>query len=91
MRQKIVREGNETTKVHNGQTWYWCENHQAPMWVKHKPAECRGRRNTTAAPSPALSTLSQTSSTPLTALQITQALTAMANGSAEDNLGMNYE
>ena len=88
---KIVREGNETTKVHNGQTWYWCENHQAPMWVKHKPAECRQRTNTTAAPSPAPSTSSPTTSNPSTALQITQALTALANGSAGDNLGVNYE
>ena len=38
-------QGNETMKLVNGKTYYWCTGHPKPMWVIHKPSKCRVKKN----------------------------------------------
>ena len=47
--QYAWKKANSNVKsklVKNGQTYYWCTNHNqgAGMWVLHKPEDCRNKR-----------------------------------------------
>ena len=70
---RYTRQGSETTKVVNGKTYYWCTGHPKPMWVVHKPTECKGKKNQS-------SVENREPSGSSTSLQVSRALAAIAKG-----------
>ena len=83
----LVHDGNKCTKTVSSHMWYWCEHHQSPMWVWHKPTECRAKNNhTQQAVQPA-----QGPSPPSMTLQLAQVLTAIADGTKEEALGITFK
>ena len=40
--KKVPPKNGETTKVVDGETYYWCEDHQ--VWMLHKPEDCELRK-----------------------------------------------
>ena len=66
-------------KLVNGKTYYWCTGHSKPMWVVHKPSECRVLMKNKLTPAQNWDSLGS-----CTLLQVSQALSAITEGIQDD-------
>ena len=82
-----AHDGQETTKTINRNVYYWCEHHKSHMWVHHKPDKCKAKQQC----APATAPPPQENRPPAMALQLTQALTAIAEGNESTEIGVTFE